>query len=188
MWKPQVNIEYFPQSLSSPHWWPRQAFSPNLEFTNLLEGMVNNPRGWSCLLLPEAEITGTRCWSLPWEMESKLMLTWWVFYDSCLFRSRILWRSNINIPWVHTLPSRKKYSELVGGSQEYGQKEKKIISLVKGLLSCSSRVPSGFKSPQSYLHMYSLGGVLPSSTLSTTSPVHIPQCTLVVKYIPACIP
>lgn len=89
---------------------------------------------------------------------------------SCLFRSCILWRSNITIPWVHTLPSRKKYSELVGGSEEYGQEEKKSISLVKGLLSCSSRVPSGWKSPQSYLHICSLGGDLPSCTFKYNFP------------------
>lgn len=80
-------------------------------------------------------------------------------------------------PSFHTLPSRKKFSEVVGGSQEYGQEEKKSISLVKGLLSCSSRVPNGWKSPQSYLHIYSLGGDLPSCTLeynfpSAHSPVH----------------
>lgn len=101
------------------------SFLTKLGVYQLLDGIVNNSRGWSHLLLPGAGVTGTLCWSLPWEIGSKPMLTWPGPYDSYLFRSCILYRSNINVPWVHTLPSRKKYSELVGGSQEYGQEKKK---------------------------------------------------------------
>lgn len=181
MWKPQVSIEYSPVALLS---------TLVTETSFLTKPGVYQSARWHAEQSPGVILLlAARGWDYRYMLLVFAIGRW--DPNPCLHDEGFM--TELPFQVLHTLKKQYEFTLcLLGRSiqnllevlRNMARKKKKSISLVKGLLSCSSRVPSGWKSPQSYLHISSLGGDLPS----TTSPVHIPQCTLVIKHIPACVP